>query len=87
MRQIPLEKLPRTIRDAVTVTRSLGIRYLWVDALCIIQDSQSDWRAEAPKMMNVYRNAYLTIAATVGDNADSGLAIDRNVLESRPYEL
>lgn len=85
--RIPFEKLPRTIRDAVTVTRSLGVQYLWVDALCIIQDSRADWRAEAPKMMNVYRNACLTIAANIGDNAEAGLGIDRNLLESRPYEL
>jgi hypothetical protein len=87
LRQIPFEKLPLTMRDAIRVTRSLGIRYLWIDALCIIQDSDEDWQAEAAKMMNVYRNAYVTIAANTGGNANSGLCIDRNVLESRPYEM
>jgi hypothetical protein len=87
LRQIPVEKLPLTIQDAVHVTRSLDIRYLWVDALCIIQDSDEDWQAEAAKMMNVYGNAYATIAANTGGNANSGLYIDRNLLESRPCEM
>lgn len=84
---IPFEKLPLTIQDAIQVTRSLNIRYLWVDALCIIQDSEDDWQAEAAKMMNVYHNAYAVVAANTGTNANSGLFIDRNVLESRPCEM
>jgi len=84
LRQIPFEKLPLTIQDAIRVTRSLCIRYLWVDALCIIQDSNKDWQVESVNMMNVYRNSYITITANTGDNANSGLCIDRNVLECRP---
>ena len=87
LRQIPFEKLPLTIQDAIQVTRSLCIRYLWVDALCIIQDSNEDWQAEAANMMNVYRNAYITIAANASDNANSSLCIKRNVLECRPCEM
>lgn len=84
---IQISKLPRTIRDAISVTRGLGIRYLWVDALCIIQDSEEDWQGEAANMMNVYRDAYVVIAANSGVDAESGLGIDRNILESRPYEM
>ncbi|KAF2799255.1 hypothetical protein K505DRAFT_266024, partial [Melanomma pulvis-pyrius CBS 109.77] len=55
--------LPRTIQDAVTVTRGLGLRYLWVDSLCIIQDSQEDIEQEIGKMQYVYENAYVTVVA------------------------
>jgi hypothetical protein len=52
--RIHWDELPQTIKDAVTITRALGIQYLWVDALCIIQDSQEDWEAESKKMADVY---------------------------------
>ncbi|KAK8061410.1 heterokaryon incompatibility protein-domain-containing protein [Apiospora phragmitis] len=55
--------LPPSFQDAVTITRPLGIRYLWVDALCIIQDSKEDWATESVKMASIYRHAFLTIAA------------------------
>ena len=66
--------LPSTFRDAITVTRKLGKRYLWIDALCIVQfdDDQEDWRREVNKMEAVFRNAYCTIAATSAKDATSG---------------
>jgi Heterokaryon incompatibility protein (HET) len=87
LQQIPLFGLPKTIQDAVLVTRQLGIQYLWVDSLCIIQDSDIDWQAEAGKMMEVYRNFYITIAANSGLDAQTGLFLDRNLLQSRPCKL
>lgn len=60
---IPLEKLPLTFRDTICFTRLLGLRYLWVDSLCIIQDDVNDWRRQAAKMSDIYANAHLTIAA------------------------
>ena len=51
---IPLNSFPATLRDAVIITRSLGIRYIWIDALCIKQDSAEDWAREAAKMREVY---------------------------------
>ena len=59
------ESLPPLFRDAVVTTWKLGIRYLWIDSICIIQDSKDDWEAESAKMGAVYRNAYVTIAASV----------------------
>ncbi|KAK8075092.1 hypothetical protein PG997_009755 [Apiospora hydei] len=56
-RGIPHEILPPSFRDAVTITRALGVRYLWIDALCIIQDSKEDWAAESVKMASIYGNA------------------------------
>ncbi|KZM24731.1 hypothetical protein ST47_g4122 [Ascochyta rabiei] len=64
--------LPRTFRDAIEVTRKLNIKHLWIDALCIIQDSQEDWRAEAAKMGHYYRNAHLTISALDAPDGSTG---------------
>jgi hypothetical protein len=72
MAHIPLSRMPRTIHDAVQVTRRLGVRFLWVDALCIIQDDKDDWDKEAARMGDVYMNAYCTIAAHAAKHADHG---------------
>lgn len=71
--RIPWDKLPQTIKDAITVTRRLGIRYFWVDALCIIQNSPEDWQAESMKMADVYGGAFLTISAALGPDVHHGL--------------
>lgn len=54
---IPMIALPRTIRDAVWFTRLLGVRYLWVDSLCILQGSKEDWTKESANMHNIYGGA------------------------------
>ncbi|OCL05864.1 HET-domain-containing protein, partial [Glonium stellatum] len=61
---IPLECLPRTFREAVNITRAIGQRYIWIDSLCIIQDSIEDWEAEAAKMAEVYSKSLCTLVAT-----------------------
>lgn len=61
--KIPWNELPLTMQDAIEVTRAFGVQYLWVNALCIIQDSPGNWSAEASKMADVYRCAFLTISA------------------------
>ncbi len=73
-RGVSLARLSQTIQDAVEVTRRLGIAYLWVDALCIIQEQpdKADWIAESAKMGLIYANAYLTIAATSASSASQG---------------
>lgn len=69
--------LPQTLRDVVELTRDLGLRYLWVDALCILQgdhpDSRRDWAVEFPRMHEYYGNAYLTVSAAGASDADGGL--------------
>ncbi|PYH63580.1 HET domain-containing protein [Aspergillus vadensis CBS 113365] len=67
-----LKLFPSTLRDAILVTRALGVRYLWIDSLCIFQDDSSDWEAEASKMSSVYRHAAVTIAATSAESANDG---------------
>lgn len=57
-RGMPVSKLPKTFRDAITVARHLSVRYLWIDSLCIIQDSLDDWQNEASRMCGVYANRF-----------------------------
>ncbi|KAH7245077.1 heterokaryon incompatibility protein-domain-containing protein [Fusarium tricinctum] len=69
---IPLSELPMTFQDAISVTKALGIRYLWVDSFCIIQDDEKDWEAQASLMASIYENAYITLAAGASANDDGG---------------
>ena len=71
-RRIPLAMLPQTFVDAVRITRDLKIRYLWVDSLCIIQDDPQDWERESAEMASIYKNSYLTIAATASKDSSEG---------------
>ncbi|KAK6844272.1 hypothetical protein PG995_014382 [Apiospora arundinis] len=78
---INIADLPRTFRDAVDITRRLGIQYLWIDSLCIIQDCDQDWRSEARRMADIYEGSYVTIAAT--DSADGDGGCYRHLEEAR----
>ncbi|KAK5164829.1 uncharacterized protein LTR77_009493 [Saxophila tyrrhenica] len=66
-------ELIKTCQDTATLVRRLGIGYLWVDSLCIVQDDLEDWRQEAANMASVYAGASICIAASAGDHGDSGL--------------
>jgi hypothetical protein len=66
---IAWSRLPDTFRDAITITQGLGIQYLWIDSLCIVQDDLLDWETAAASMADVYENSYLTIAATLATNS------------------
>lgn len=71
-RAILLCKMPLTFQDAVTVTRKLGYRYLWIDSLCIIQDSDTDWESEAACMQRYYKDAVMTISTDLAAGDDEG---------------
>ncbi|KAI0628098.1 heterokaryon incompatibility protein-domain-containing protein [Trametes polyzona] len=79
---IPVSTLPQTIRDAIYLTRALGFRYLWIDSLCIIQDSARDKHQEMSRMRDVYRHAYLTIIAASASSATEGFLLDRPIPHS-----
>ncbi|KIL88236.1 tol protein [Fusarium avenaceum] len=68
LERIAVKDLPQTYQDAIRITRHLGIRFLWIDSLCICQDDLDDWTRESAAMQQVYAGAYLSIAA---DNAPS----------------
>jgi hypothetical protein len=81
--EISMPELPRKFQDTVEITRKLHIRYLWIDSLCIIQDSARDWEQEATQMGKYYANAWLTISADAAEDSHGGILNQRNVLEIR----
>jgi hypothetical protein len=70
---ISLDDLPANFRDAIYIARELRVRYIWIDSLCIIQDSRLDWEIESKTMGEVYQNALLTIAAAASERSTEGI--------------
>ena len=70
--RILFDVLPRTVQDAFTVTRGLGIRYLWIDAVCTIQDCRDDWATESAKMASIYGRSQVTVAAELRPDCRQG---------------
>ncbi|KAK7926606.1 heterokaryon incompatibility protein-domain-containing protein [Apiospora marii] len=83
---IKLETLPKTFQEAIQTTRNLGVRYLWIDSLCIVQDDAQDWARESAMMASIYRNAYLTLAATAANDGSEGL-FKRRKVDTYSYAL
>ena len=75
---IDMAILPQSIQDAITVTRMLDLRYPWVDALCILQDSSSNKERELSRMENIYRNSYVTICAASARGCHEGFLKKRS---------
>ncbi|VUC20080.1 unnamed protein product [Clonostachys rosea] len=68
---IPLSSLSPTFRDAILLVRRLGHRYIWIDSLCIIQDSRADWQKEASAMADIYSHSYCNISAIGASHSPS----------------
>lgn len=97
----PASILPKTYRDALDITVSLGFTYIWIDSLCIIQDDLDDWRTQSSTMTLVYGNTRCNIAATWASNSDQGcfherdpcmvvpttIKLDSKTSRSREYQL
>jgi hypothetical protein len=81
-----LSELPKTFQDAVEVTRELGVLYLWIDSLCIIQygDNHEDWKRESGRMESVFSEAYCTIAATAAADSNAGF-LKRDIRTEHVY--
>ncbi|KAK0701316.1 heterokaryon incompatibility protein-domain-containing protein, partial [Lasiosphaeris hirsuta] len=69
---IAFSTIPKTFQDAIVAARLLRHRYLWVDALCIVQDDPDDWAHESARMAAVYHNASCTISAHTARNSNDG---------------
>ncbi len=64
--------LPPLFQDAITVTRRLGCRYLWIDSLCIIQDDEDDWLEQSSEMADIYSYGHLNLAAAAATDSSCG---------------
>ncbi|KAF7983223.1 hypothetical protein HWV62_23510 [Athelia sp. TMB] len=77
MRGIDICLIPQTIKDAIASTHKLGLQYLWVDALCIIQDDRQDKRSEIRHMRHYYEDAYVALTAASAPTVNDGFLQDR----------
>ena len=78
-RRIPWSELPSLFRDSITITRRLGVQYLWIDTLCIVQDDRTDWREQSARMSDIYRHSMLNISATTASNCREQILTKRDV--------
>jgi len=83
LKEINLTALPQTLQDAVYITRKLGVRYLWVYALCIIQDSKEDMGHELKTMAQIYHNSSITISAASASGVHAGFLQPRQPKPSK----
>jgi hypothetical protein len=74
---IEMERLPQTLQDAITVCRALGLEFLWVDALCIVQDDPEDLKRELASMPQIYQRAWVTISASTAARVTDGFLLKR----------
>lgn len=77
--------IPKTFRDAIQYTRRLGLEYLWIDSVCIMQGDQKDWEAESMRMFDYYSNAHVTLGSTFSADCTGGFFSKRHVRASRLY--
>jgi hypothetical protein len=71
-KNIPWESLPKIYQDAIEFSIALQLNYIWIDSLCILQNNKTDWHREAGRMADIYRSAWITIAATKASDDTSG---------------
>ncbi|KAH8686162.1 heterokaryon incompatibility protein-domain-containing protein [Tricladium varicosporioides] len=83
-KNIELSELPQTYKDAIKITKRLQIQYLWIDSLCIIQDSVPDWQEESKQMKEYYRNSRITISALDSTDSRGGILKQRILRPSVP---
>ena len=84
---ISLADLPQTFKDAIQLTRRLGIQYLWIDSLGILQDSDEDWLGHAGLMNQIYQGSFCNIAATSSPSPFGGLFVERDPTLLTPFRV
>jgi len=80
-RELLTSDFPKTLQDAIQVTRGLGLKYIWIDQICIVQDDEEEWAKEAALMADIYADAYIVLSATATEDSKSGF------LQKRPEPL
>ncbi|KAH7333181.1 hypothetical protein BKA65DRAFT_404115, partial [Rhexocercosporidium sp. MPI-PUGE-AT-0058] len=78
-KKITYTSLPRTFQEAVTVKGSLGLRYMWIDSLCIIQDCKIDWEEQCTDMGRIRKDSFVTLAGPTASGSHSGFLNARQV--------
>ncbi|KAL4938477.1 heterokaryon incompatibility protein-domain-containing protein [Aspergillus oleicola] len=87
-RSIPFTRLSKTVRDAVITTRGLGLKYIWVDCLCMIQDDKDDQMKQIQSLSDIFQGAFVTISAASASSSSQGFLHDRTPEIVRvPYML
>ena len=84
---IPPSSLPKTFRNAIALVREFGIRYLWIDSLCILQDSSEDWQQQGAVMGQIYKSCALCLAATSATDCNGGLFFERDPYLLQPVHV
>jgi hypothetical protein len=84
---IPFNTLLLKYQDAMKIAKQLGVRWLWIDCLCIVQDSVKDWYQESACMELVYSNSFCNITAGLANAEDSGCFFSRNPLQWEPFHI
>ncbi|KAF7562824.1 hypothetical protein G7046_g1323 [Stylonectria norvegica] len=79
---ITISDLPKNFQDAIIVTRGIGVQFLWIDALCIIQDSEHDWARESSLMGLLYAHAVCMVSATASPDCEGGCFYPRQNLKA-----
>ncbi|KAF2118243.1 heterokaryon incompatibility protein-domain-containing protein [Lophiotrema nucula] len=82
-----VSELPKTFQDAVYIAGALSIRYIWIDSMCIMQDSQRDWVEQSALMAEIYKNATVNIAATGARDSSMGIFSERNTRAVSPARV
>lgn len=80
----PVDNLPKTFRDAIDVAQHFDVHYIWIDRLCIFQDSPEDWQRESSTMQDVYRNALFSISALGAKDDQGGCFFERDPIKAAP---
>jgi hypothetical protein len=80
LQDIPWASIPKTFQDAIKVTRNIGLEYVWIDSLCIVQDDHQDWLKESKRMGSIYEQAEVTIAASHTPDCWEGFLFARRPL-------
>ncbi|KKP01075.1 hypothetical protein THAR02_06812 [Trichoderma harzianum] len=81
---ISYNALPKTYQDTVRIARALGVKYVWIDALCIVQDDVEDWEKESQVMAEIFRNSLVTLIPLRTTSSDEGF-LERNPSIKIPY--
>jgi hypothetical protein len=84
---ISIDVIPRKFWQAMCIVKVLGLRYFWVDSMCICQDNPTDWAGEAARMDAVYEHSSVNIAATFAKDAVTDLFIPQSNHSLIPYKI